>query len=174
MKLLLFLGGGVTTLLGMAMLAAAVAISGFAPIAADHDGSVDSRLDSVLGRISRASIRRHAPHSKNPFGDDPAALTEGLDGYRESCISCHGAGRIPPGEFAAGLNPPAPSLGSKDIQTMSDGELFWVISHGIRATGMPAFSSSRDEKEIWRIEAFVRHLPRLTDAERERLRPTRE
>lgn len=153
----------------MALAGAAVAFSGLVPVAADHYGAMDSRLDSLLGRVSRASIRRYAPHSKNPLGNDPVALAEGLDEYRESCLSCHGAGKIAPGEFAAGLNPPAPSLASNEIQAMSDGELFWIVSHGIRATGMPAFSGTRDEKEIWKIAAFLRHLPRLTDAEAGRL-----
>lgn len=165
-----FLAGAIAAPLGMALVGTAVALSGLVPVAADHDGAMDARLDSLLGRISRASIRRHASHAQNPVGEAPAALGEGLDEYRESCLTCHGAGRIAPGEFAAGLNPPAPSLDSNDIQAMSDGELFQVISHGIRATGMPAFSSSRDEREIWKIAAFLRHLPRLTGAETERLR----
>jgi mono/diheme cytochrome c family protein len=53
---------------------------------------------------------------------------------------------------------------------MSDGELFWVVSHGIRATGMPAFSGARDEKDIWKIVAFARRLPQLTEEERTLLR----
>jgi mono/diheme cytochrome c family protein len=39
---------------------------------------------------------------------------------------------------------------------------------------MPAFSTTKSEKEIWRIVAFLRHLPQLTDVERERLRDRRE
>ena len=53
---------------------------------------------------------------------------------------------------------------------MSDGELFWVVSHGIRSTGMPAFGGSKDEKDIWRIVAFARRLPTLTEEETRRLR----
>jgi mono/diheme cytochrome c family protein len=96
-------------------------------------------------------------------------LGEGLAQFRESCLGCHGAGKIPPAEFAAGLNPGAPSLDSKEVQSLSDGELFWVVSHGIRATGMPAFSGTKDEKEIWKIVTFARRLPQLTDEEREQL-----
>ena len=55
---------------------------------------------------------------------------------------------------------------------MTDGELFWVISHGVRATGMPAFSTSKNQKEIWEIVAFARRLPNLTDEETRRLRDT--
>jgi len=165
-----FLLGVLACLLGMALLAASLAFSGVISVAADHDGSTDARVDALLNEASRASIRRHAPRAKNPLGSDPTAAIEGLVEFRENCISCHGAGRVRPGEFAAGLNPGAPSLGSQEIQSMSDGELFWVISHGIRATGMPAFSSSKDEKDIWRVVAFARHLPKLTDEETQELR----
>lgn len=165
-----FLLGVLASLLGMALVAASLAFSGVISVAADQYGSLDARVDSVLNNASRASIRRHASRETNPFGDDRAAAVEGLSEFRQNCITCHGAGRIPPGEFAAGLNPGPPSLASKEIQSMSDGELFWAISHGIRATGMPAFSTTKDEKEIWRIVAFTRRLPKLTFEETERLR----
>jgi len=167
MKLLL---GALASLLGMALVAAALAFSGVISVAATQYGPVDARVDSLLNVASRASIRRHATRATNPVGSDRAALGEGLAEFRNSCIACHGAGKIPPAEFAAGLNPAAPSLESKDIQSMTDGELFWVVSHGVRATGMPAFSGSKDEKEIWKIVAFARHLPQLTDEETKQLR----
>ncbi len=165
-----FLSGVLASLLGMALTAAVLAFSGVISVAADQYGSLDARVDSALNSASRASIRRHASRGRDPFGDDRAAAVEGLSEFRQNCIACHGAGRIPPGEFAAGMNPGAPSLASNEIQSMSDGELFWVISHGIRATGMPAFSTTKDEKEIWRIVAFTRHLPRLTAEEAQLLR----
>jgi mono/diheme cytochrome c family protein len=158
------------SMLGMALLAAAAAFSGVISVAANHYGSLDARADTLLNAVSRASIRRHAPHAANPFTGDRAATQEGLAEFRESCLGCHGARAISPAEFAAGLNPGAPALDSRDIQSMSDGELFWVVSHGIRATGMPAFSGVKDEKEIWKILAFARRLPRLTEEETKNLR----
>jgi len=158
------------SMLGAALLAAAAALSGVISVAANHYGSFDTRADAVLNRVSRASIRRHASRAANPFTGDRAATDEGLAEFRESCLNCHGARAIAPAEFAAGLNPGAPGLDSPEIQAMSDGELFWVVSHGIRATGMPAFSGSKDDKQIWKIVAFTRRLPRLTEEETKRLR----
>jgi mono/diheme cytochrome c family protein len=154
----------------MAILAASLALSGTISVAANSYGTIDARADSVLNAVSLASIRRHASRASNPLAGDRAAIGEGLLGFRESCLSCHGAGRIPPAEFAAGLNPGAPALDSKEIQSMSDGELFWVVSHGIRATGMPAFSGTKDEKQIWQILSFARRLPKLTEEETRLLR----
>ena len=57
---------------------------------------------------------------------------------------------------------------------MSDGELFWIIENGVRFTGMPAFSSKEDHgagnhedgQDSWKLVHFIRHLPRLSEAER--------
>ena len=48
------------------------------------------------------------------------------------------------------------------VQDMSDGEIFAVIQHGVRWTGMPAFRETHDDDEIWELVSFVRRVPRLT------------
>ena len=55
-------------------------------------------------------------------------------------------------------------------QGLRDGEIFWVVSNGIRMTGMPAFSPTHKEDEIWKIVAFVRHLPEITKEEQQLLK----
>ena len=64
-------------------------------------------------------------------------------------------------ELSKGLNPPAPSLGEEENDT-PDGELFWVIKHGIGMMLMPAFGPTHTDEEIWKLVAFIRHLPDLT------------
>jgi mono/diheme cytochrome c family protein len=115
------------------------------------------------------SMERRAPDAKNTFADDPAALPSGMALYKENCVQCHGAPHLDAAAFAAGLNPPAPYLEEPDTQSFSDGQLFWTIKNGIRMTGMAAFGSSRTDEEIWHIVAYVRHLPKLTDAEQKAL-----
>jgi hypothetical protein len=57
-------------------------------------------------------------------------------------------------------------------QQMSDGELFYVIEHGIRFTGMPAWSTGTTEGEdsTWRLVHFLRRLPGLTESELEAMK----
>ena len=126
-------------------------------------------MDNFLGYASQRSIAHHAKDVPNPFRDDKAALAVGLDHYKENCLDCHAAPGLPSSEFAKGLNPPAPKLMTDRIQKMSDGELFWVVSNGIRMTGMPAFSPTHEEDEIWKMVAFVRHLGSLTEEEKAEL-----
>ena len=69
-----------------------------------------------------------------------------------------------------GLNPPAPDLTLPEVQTKSDGELFWIVGNGIRMTGMPAFSLTHKPDEVWKIVAFIRHLPEISADEQKVLK----
>ena len=115
------------------------------------------------------SVARRAPQGQNPLGDSPDVLARGLSEYREHCLVCHGAPGLKPSGIARGLNPDAPDLAAADAQEASDGELFQVISAGVRMSGMPAFSKSESPETLWKVVAFVRHLPKLTEVEREAL-----
>jgi mono/diheme cytochrome c family protein len=111
------------------------------------------------------SIQRHAPKVANPLGRSPAAVAAGLALFRTHCIDCHGAPGVDPTEGGASLNPPAPGLTLARVQARSDGELQWIVSNGIRMTGMPAFGASRSEEEIWQLVAALRRLPQLSPEE---------
>ena len=115
------------------------------------------------------SRESRAPHETNSYTNADDVAT-GLDHYRENCVMCHGAPDVAAGELAKGLNPGVPDLQSQGTQSMSDGELFWTIKHGIRMTAMPAFAPTHTDSQIWKIVAFVRHLPNLTDQEKAELR----
>jgi mono/diheme cytochrome c family protein len=129
---------------------------------------------SVATFTLNRSVAKRAPSTRNPFGVTAETLRAGRAHYRENCVNCHGAPGVEESEAGMGLNPPAPDLTLPAIQRMSDGELFWVISNGIRMTGMPAFSLTHKPDEIWKIVAFVRHLPELTDAEQKELKAASE
>jgi hypothetical protein len=49
-------------------------------------------------------------------------------------------------------------------QSLTDGELFYIIENGVRLTGMPAWGAGTHEnvEETWHLVHFIRHLPRLT------------
>ena len=141
-------------------------------------GVINMGADVKPGFIERAlaswgrdrSVAKRAPKEKNPYAGDLATITTGLDHYRENCVMCHGAPGVPGAELSKGINPRAPALGKGGDDT-PDGELFWVIKHGIRMTAMPAFGPTHTDAEIWKIVAFIRHLPDLTAQERDSLRP---
>lgn len=131
-------------------------------------------VDTFLGYASRRSIAFHATDQANPHANDPAAIADALPHYKEMCVVCHGAPGLDRSEIAEGLHPEAPDLASDATQKMTDGQLFWVIANGIGSTGMPAFEQADDAETRWKIVSFVRHLPVLTDAERDQLAPAED
>jgi mono/diheme cytochrome c family protein len=131
-------------------------------------------VETFVGNLAYDSWIEHAaPQERDPFDGNPTAIAVGLDHYRENCVGCHGAPGIEPAELAKGLHPGAPELW-KDSEDMTDGELFWTVRQGVRMTGMPAFGPTHSDEEIWKIVAFVRHLPQLTAEEKAQLRPATE
>ena len=144
-------------------------------------GLVDFSASTPPGRLEERlatfaldrSIARHAQREVNPLAGSPDAARAGLLLFRTHCVACHGAPGVDPTEAGASLNPPAPGLTLSRVQARPDGELRWIVSHGIRMTGMPAFGPSRSEAEIWELVAALRRLPRLSAEERRELRAGR-
>ena len=162
-------------LVGLLVVGAAVALylaSGSFNIAAVNPASGAEKAVATLAL--NKSVAKRAPSSKNPFAGKPEVLREGLDHYKENCVVCHGAPGVDVSELGQGLNPPAPELTLPRTQKRPDGELFWIVSNGIRMTGMPAFSPTHKPDEIWKIVAFVRHLEEITPEEQKALKPPAE
>jgi len=116
----------------------------------------------LLGQARDRSIDEHAEGIAVPAGlDEREKIVEGVGHFAEHCLVCHGAPGVPPGEIARGLNPRPPDL--KDlVASESPAELFWAIKHGIRMSGMPAWSEHGDD-ELWSIIAFIEKLPGMTE-----------
>ena len=134
--------------------------------AAKLPGRLEERLATFA--LNR-SIERRAPKVANPLARSSEAAAAGLALFKTHCVACHGAPGVDPTEGGASLNPPAPGLTLKRVQARSDGELKWIVSNGIRMTGMPAFGASRSEEEVWQLVAALRRLPRLSPEERHML-----
>ncbi len=108
----------------------------------------------------------------NPVPASAGVLKEGLAHFADHCAVCHandGSGQTPIGK---NMYPKAPDLRLSDTQSMSDGEIFWVIHHGIRFTGMPAWGEGDPDKDLdsWKLVHFIRHLPHLTEEELEEMK----
>jgi mono/diheme cytochrome c family protein len=119
-----------------------------------------------LDHIRKASVSRHATDKPAISLDDPAVVQAGAKTFSDlGCASCHGA----PGgtwmKFSEGLNPSPAEL--KEVgQERTPAELFWVVKNGLKFTGMPGFGSiGVKDEEIWKVVAFVKKLPKVSDAD---------
>jgi mono/diheme cytochrome c family protein len=114
------------------------------------------------------SIKTHAAGIKPPAGyDAPAELAIGVDHFAAHCAVCHGAPGVPRGEIANGLYPLPPDL-AVTVRQYTSGELFWILKHGIKMTGMPAWADHSDD-ELWATVAFLEQLPAMSEADYARL-----
>lgn len=110
--------------------------------------------------LKRAAAQR-APTQTPPDLDATENIARGFMLYRQHCVSCHGAPGVAPDAFALGMTPlPANlALSAKHWQA---GELYWVIRHGIKMTGMPAWEFRLRDGQLWELVAFLRRLPMLS------------
>jgi mono/diheme cytochrome c family protein len=87
-----------------------------------------------------------------------ADLKKGFRSYHEMCVVCHAAPGLKDSVVRKGLNPEPPKLMEDRVQQRPDAELFWIIKHGIKMSGMPAFGPTHTDEEIWEVAAFLRRL----------------
>ncbi|MGA6927338.1 MAG: cytochrome c [Desulfosarcina sp.] len=137
------------------------AYSGYYTIAATqpHWAVTSSFIEMLKDR----SIEAHSQGIQAPDLNDPALMQAAFAHYHGMCRLCHGAPRVPPEEFANGFYPAPPSMTEGHIQEeLSPAELYWIVEHGLKMTGMPAFGPTHDEKELWGLVALAHEMPRMT------------
>jgi hypothetical protein len=65
-------------------------------------------------------------------------------------------------ELRLGLYPKPPQW--REFDMLDSSKAFWIVKHGIKMSGMPAWGKSMNDEHIWNIVAFLRKLPELTPA----------
>lgn len=147
---------------------AAFIYSGLYPMGADdpHTAIVYSVLETTRERaIENASSDIEVPNL-----EDPDLLLSGGADYNAMCVSCHLQPGVKSSDMSIGLYPKPPNLAENEADKSHEhgDELsqarkhFWVIKHGIKASGMPAWGLTHDDKRIWAMVAFIQRMPSLT------------
>ena len=93
---------------------------------------------------------------------DPGLIAIGAEHYAAMCAGCHLAPGVGDNELRQGLYPKPPNLA--EPHGRQPAESFWIIKHGIKMSGMPAWGVTHDDDSIWGLVAFLQQLPTL-DAE---------
>jgi len=94
-----------------------------------------------------------------------ASIAAGSQLYAEHCAGCHGPTGA--GDGVAGFRLPRPPADLRAPHTMhhTAGDLYWWISEGIPAAGMPGFARLNEE-ERWDLVNFIRALAAANQARR--------
>jgi mono/diheme cytochrome c family protein len=134
-------------------------------------GFVNPRADIPVNSLDRsvampaldAAVDRRAPETKNPLQPTDENLTSGMKMYQQQCSSCHGDTLHHEGMLADALYPRAPQF-MEDAPDMSEDQNFYILQHGIRYSGMPAWKQTFSDKQLWQITTFLSHMDKLPPA----------
>jgi mono/diheme cytochrome c family protein len=133
---------------------------------------VPGRVEMTMARTARRLAVPAAVRDRvNPVAPTDDALAEGMAHFADHCAVCHANNGSGDTEMGHGFYPPAPDMRLPATQELTDGELFYIIENGVRFTGMPGWGTgtAAGEESSWRLVQFLRHLPRLTGDEIERM-----
>jgi len=130
-------------------------------------------LETFVARQMRhLAVPRSAREARNPVPATADVLSEARAHFADHCASCHGNDGRGQTEMGQHLYPKTPDMREANTQSLSDGELFYIIHNGVRLTGMPAWGDSppEDDQDSWKLVHFIRHLPKISPEELEEMK----
>ncbi|MCC4299065.1 c-type cytochrome [Aurantimonas coralicida] len=149
--------GGVLALLGAIGLT--VAYTGGYNVAAteQHGAFVRWAFDTTF----RNSVERRAAEIPATVSFTPEMIEDGAERYKQMCQHCHAGPGVERAEWVNGMRPVPPHL-AEAAEEREPREVFWLVKHGVKMSGMPSFGQSHDDPAIWNLTAFVGELPAMT------------
>jgi mono/diheme cytochrome c family protein len=130
-------------------------------------GAYDVGADTPHWEITRRaievvrdrSIEVRATQIELPDLQDELMVLKGAGQYAEMCANCHLAPEQTDSKIRPGLYPKPPNLSEQRVEPK---RAFWVVKHGLKMSGMPAWGLGHDDATLWSIIAFVTRLPGLS------------
>jgi thiosulfate dehydrogenase len=108
-----------------------------------------------------ARIKKEMPKNV-PIQPTETNYLAAADLYKQHCAVCHGLPLVPKTAIATGMYPHPPQLfQGKGVTDDEPGETYWKVFNGIRLTGMPGFSKSLSETQMWQISLLLANADKL-------------
>ncbi len=135
-----------TALGAIAGLAAAVWVASFGAGVSAHEGH------------KRKNAPASAKKLKNPLTATDENIAAGRKLFTQNCASCHGEDGKSQTDIVKAMKVKPTDLTGKAMQGITDGEIYWVVTNGIKSAKMPAFKSKASDEERWQMTLYVKHL----------------
>jgi cytochrome c553 len=143
-----------------------VAASGIIPI--DASSGHWAITKAFLQFSKKRSVSMHSRGLDVPPLERPSLVARGAAHFEIGCRSCHGSPEQRAPRVAQKMLPVPPDLAVTSPKWRPE-QLFYMVKHGIKLTGMPAWPSAKRDDEVWAMVAFLRVLPQLDAAGYRRL-----
>jgi mono/diheme cytochrome c family protein len=115
---------------------------------------------TLLDRMRERSVESRSNDLRVPDLSGQQRIVQGAGNYNAMCVQCHRSPGMGETELSKGLYPSPPNLATESVEAT---HAFWVIKHGIKASGMPAWGKSMNDDYVWNMVAFLQALPKLDD-----------
>ena len=134
---------------------------GYVPVAVN--GPVIPFEQLLAGAAVEAKIAREAP-SQAAFPATEENLIAGARIYKEQCVECHGLPNTSRTAAAKGMFPDPPQFFERKVPGVDPvGQNYWVVSNGIRLSGMPGYKESLTDLQVWQVSQFLSSRGKLPD-----------
>ncbi|MGE4055276.1 MAG: c-type cytochrome [Vicinamibacterales bacterium] len=152
---------------GLATIGGIVAVSGVIPLKASSGHWAITQWLLEFGK--RRSVVTHTIGVEAPDDlDDPAMVMRGAAHYELGCRPCHGSPDLPRPPVVEQMTPVPPYL-PEVLGRWDPEEVFYIVKHGLKFTGMPAWPATARDDEVWAMTAFLEALPAMNADQYRRL-----
>ena len=126
----------------------------------------------IAGVLRHLAVPRRDRDAKNPIALTPEVLDAAREHFADHCAVCHANDGSGDTTIGKNLYPKAPDMRLARTQSLSDGEIFWIIENGVRLTGMPGWGTGAhaDQADSWKLVHFIRHLTQMNTDEMEKMK----
>ena len=123
-------------------------------------------LEKTIAKIALHAAMDREAGRPSPLAADEANLLAGAKVYQTQCAVCHGVLGRRESAIAKGMFPLPPQLlpPKKGVTDDPVGEIYWKVKNGIRLTGMPGYSESLNDTELWQVSLLLLHANQLPES----------
>jgi cytochrome c553 len=154
------------TIVLMILLALIFMASGAYNVAASDRHLLITR--ELIAFTLRRSVETRSMFVQVPTQTEDDLVALGANHFNSACAPCHGSPAKRRNPIVLRMLPAPPPLGDV-AEKWNPSQLFWIVKHGLKYTGMPAWPGERRDDEVWAVVAFLERLQDMEQAEYRRL-----
>ena len=114
----------------------------------------DSAKDPSTSKLSLDSAKQVS----SSIAPTEETIAAGRILFLQRCAACHGENGLAKTDFAAVMPVNPANLTDERIASLTEGQMYSVISEGIKSSGMPGFKARLSDEAIWKLALYARQI----------------